>query len=758
MTLIGLEIRRDAGGRACSGLRPYGANKCEYMTKTLISLLLIIFFCVTNTGAYAGSDSSIISVSNPRGWLIKTKTSAYQLVLSGEGRLQQVYYGPVAQSSFRQKNSRWINGADEIPVRGTFPIKTPLLEVIFADHVRDAELKFADASIITIDGRQTLKITQRDTFYPLEVTSYIRVLPEYDILEKWVEVSNTGKKEVIRIENLQSASVSLPPDAYTLVHMAGEWGREFQLRDTRLTEGVKTLQARDFKSFTNPNWFMVRPTGEDGDTSGPAWFGTLQYSGNWRIDFDKSFNGRLQIVGGINFWDTDWQLKPGQMLQSPKFITGYTQSGGEGASRELRTYIRKTILPGKWRDKPRPVLYNSWYATTFHVNEEQQLALARTAKEIGVELFVIDDGWFKGRNNDHAALGDWTVDSTKFPNGLGPMIKKINDMGMDFGIWIEPEMVNPNSDLYRAHPDWVFHFPHRTRHEGRNQLMLNLAREDVYQYLFTSFSALLSENNIKFIKWDHNRTLSEPGWPSAPAGEQREVRIRYIHNLYRLIDTLRSRFPDVMFEDCSSGGGRVDLGMLARMDQAWTSDDTDPVNRLFIQYGYLNAFPANTMVSWITHEDWYNIKPTLDYRFDVAMSGVLGIGFDITKWTAEEKKKATEKIALYKRIRPLVQGGTAYRIISPFRENKSALSYVSDDRSSAVVFCYNMARYLPGSTAASSESNSLKLQGLDPSASYSISTSGNTVYRGDFLMNIGLPWPVSGAYQSTILEIQKVGG
>jgi alpha-galactosidase len=293
---------------------------------------------------------------------------------------------------------------------------------------------------------------------------------------------------------------------------------------------------------------MVRPGDESEDTSGAAWFGTLQYSGNWRIDFDKVFNGRLQIVGGINFWDTNWDLKAGTTFETPKFIIGYTRSGSEGAAQNLTAYIRKIILPKQWRNKLRPVLYNSWYATTFNVNEEQQLALAKIAKEIGVELFVIDDGWFKGRNGDHAGLGDWTVDKKKFPDGLQPMIKKINDMGMDFGIWVEPEMVNPNSDLYRAHPDWVFNFPHRTRHEGRNQLMLNLAREDVYQYLLKSLSALLSENNIKFIKWDHNRTLSEPGWPDAPVAEQREVRIRYINNLYRLIDALRSRFPDVQFE------------------------------------------------------------------------------------------------------------------------------------------------------------------------------------------------------------------
>ena len=704
----------------------------------------------------AATRDVITTTDNPKGWIIQTKSSVYQLVLTKDNKVQQVYYGSQEQSSFKQKNSQWIKDMDEIPVRGAYATKTPLLEVVFADAVRDCELTFVDATIVSIDGRPTLKILQKDVYYPLEIISYIRVLPEFDIIEKWVELKNTGNKSDINIENLQSASISLPANQYVLDHMAGEWGHEFQLQKTELTAGIKTLQARDFKSFNNSNWFIVRPKTEQEDTTGGAWFGTLQYSGNWRIDFDMAFNDRLQVIGGINFWDTKWSLKPGTTLTSPKFILGYTYSGSEGASQDLRDYISQTILPKQWRNKPRPIIYNSWYATTFNVSEQQQLKLAEVAKEIGVELFVIDDGWFKGRIDDHGGLGDWTVDKKKFPNGLQPMIKKINNMGMDFGIWVEPEMVNPNSDLYRAHPDWTFYFPHRTTHEMRNQLMLNLAREDVYQYLQKSLTALLSENNIKFIKWDHNRTLTEPGWPDAPIAMQQEVRIRYINNLYRLVDTLRSRFPEVQFEDCSSGGGRVDLGLLSRMDQAWASDDTDPVNRLFIQYGYLSAFPANTMVGWVTDEDWHKQNPSLDYRFDVSMSGVLGIGFDITKWTDEEKKQAKDKITRYKEIRSLVQFGTLYRLLSPFKENKTALEYVSDNRSSAVLLCYNMAEYLEGSISETKDVQALKLQGLKADAFYKIPQLGDAVYKGDFLMRIGILWPVKGAYKSLILDVKEV--
>jgi alpha-galactosidase len=726
--------------------------------KKAVALIFIatIYFSI-RVSAFPANAPVIVRTKDPNGWIIRTKSSVYQLILTKNDKVEEVFYGPSAQLSFKQRNALWINGMDEVPVRGAFPVKTPLLEVVFADHVRDADLKFVDAAILSIAGRQTLKITQKDTYYPLEVTSYIRVIPEYDILEKWVVVKNTGKKDPIKVENLQSASISLPNNVYDLTHMAGEAGHEFQLRTTRITEGIKTLEARDFKSFLNSNWFVVRPADEKEDTLGSAWFGSLEYSGNWRIDFDKAYDGRLQIVGGINFWDTDWYLKPGEELRSPKFIVGYTQSGIEGASRDLRKYVRNQVLPEEFRHKLRPVLFNSWYATTFSVNEKQQLALAKVAKELGVELFVIDDGWFKGRSNDHAALGDWTVDKKKFPNGLQHLIKQINDMGMDFGIWVEPEMVSPNSDLYRKHPDWVFYFPNRTRHEGRHQLMLNLAREDVYQYLLKSLSKLLSDNNIKYLKWDQNRTLSEPGWPSAPVDEQREVRIRYIHNLYRLIDSLRSRFPDVLFEDCSSGGGRVDLGMLSRMDQAWVSDNTDPIDRILIQYGYLNAFPANTMVSWITPGDHHHSNPSLEFKFDVAMSGVLGIGYDITKWNKAEIELAKKKIALYKKIRPLVQEGTLFRLTAPYSGDKCALQYVSNDRSSAVVFCYNMAEYLQGSTEENQKSRVLRLQGLDPNASYKILPDRDQrVYKGNFLMKIGIAWPVSGIERSAILEVKRL--
>ena len=735
---------------------------------------------------------AITKTKNPFGWKIETASSVYQIALAQDNIVVPVYYGPRGQAldilkpgvkvdtragdtiqevhlyqgqhgPFLELHNDRIkvyldfkvgSTIREVPFRGGFVEQTPAVEVVFPDGTRDCELVYASSEIFEIDGFPCLRIDLKDPAYGLFVSSYIRVIPELDILEKWIVLTNKGT-EPIRIENAQSGSVWLPPDEYELLHLCGKWGHEFMLQRTRLTPGVKTIQVRGFVANETPPWFAVTPADQGSETQGAVWFGGLHWSGNWRLDFEKNFNGNVQIIGGINFWDTTWQLKSKEQFSTPKMVFGFAPDGMTGASTRMHTYIRRHVLRPKFRNTLRPVLYNSWYATTFYVNEEQQLALARIAKEIGVELFVIDDGWFKGRVNDHAGLGDWTVDKKKFPNGLKPLIKKINDLGLDFGIWVEPEMVNPDSDLYRAHPEWALHYPKRTPHQLRHQLVLNLARQDVYDYLLESLTTLLRENNIRFIKWDRNRPLSEPGWPDAPRSMQREVRIRFIHNLYRLIDELRARFPEVLFETCSSGGGRNDLGIFSRMDQVWTSDNTDPVGRIMIQHGFLHAFPAKLMVSWITHEDWHNVRPSLRFRFHVSMSGVLGIGADLTTWSQQQRDLAAEMIAQYKQIRPVVQEGICHRLHSPFESNRAALEYVLPDGSQAVVFLYNLWETLGGSTPSARASGALHLRGLDPDANYSLTGDWQGTVDGRTLMNIGLPWFIRGNFNSAIVMLKR---
>lgn len=725
------------------------------MRKIIAALFVFSFLCCT---VYAQGD--IIKTDTPKSWIIKTKSSAYQIIITADGVVKPVFYGPREQADYQRANADWTQAIDEVPVRGGRPFKTPMLEVVFNDRVRDADLQYINGEVITVEGRPTLKIEQKDRFYPLQVTTYIRVLPEYDILEKWAVVKNTANKGSIKVENLQSGSIVLPADEYTLTHLAGKDLHEFQLQTTELTPGLKVIQNKGFKSNFNPPWFQIRPTKTEKDASGPTWFGSLHYSGNWQLVFDKSFDGPVQVVGGINFWDTTWELKAGTTLETPKLTIGFTRNGAEGASQSLAAYVRNEVLPPVHRNDLRPVIYNSWEAAYYNVNEQQQLELVKTAKDLGVELFTIDDGWFKGRTDgkSQSGLGNWEVDKNKFPNGLAPVINEVHAQGMKFGLWVEPENVNPNSDVAMAHPDWIFQFPNRTGNQFRK--ILNIANENVYQYLLKTFSTLLSENNIDFIKWDQNNSLTEPGWPEAPTETQREVRIRHINNVYRLVDELRKRFPKVLFESCSGGGGRVDLGMLSRMDQTWLSDNTDPIDRLYIQYGYLSGMSANTMVSWVTSTTRHQ-PVSLNFRFDVSMTGVLGIGNDIRKWTPAEKEIAKTKIELYKKIRPVIQQGILYRLISPFTNDRCALQYNASDGKSAVVFCYSMAAYLAGSQFADRGSNIITLKGLNAERKYRIITAGDkndkgNIYKGDFLMNIGLMWPLKQANESAILLIEQV--
>lgn len=711
----------------------------KLFTAVFLSLLAV---CSVSAGP-------VITGNAEKGWTIKTGNAAYRLTVAKDGPVKLSYFGPASVNP--EVHSSAV--IDEVPVRGGYVDEKPILEAVFPDKVRDIELEFVKGEITEVDGRPALVLEQKDKYYPLTVKSYIRVIPEMDIMEKWLEVDNGGRKSIM-LDNMQSGSVFLPKDEYELTTFQGVWGNEFMPETTNLTTGTKTIEVRDFKSYGS-SYFSVRPAGDNSATEGPVWFGMVNYSGNWKVDFYKRFANVLQVTAGVNYWDTSWELKGGTSRSTPKMVVGYTPKGPEEASRNMRKYVDRCLLPAGKRDKVRPVLYNSWYATTFDVNEEHQLALAGIAKEIGVEMFVIDDGWFKGRVNDRGGLGDWTVDYNKFPDGLNPMIEKINAMGLDFGLWIEPEMINPNSDLYRKHPDWVLHFDNRQRSEVRNQLVLNLAREDVYQYLLKSFTELLETHNIKFVKWDHNRPISQPGWPGETLEKQREVRIRYVDNLYRLFGELTSRFPDVWFEGCSGGGGRADGGILSFVDMTWASDNTDPVGRQFIQHGYLSAFPAKTMVSWVTYEDHNAVGFSLGYKFDVCMQGVLGIGNNITEWNDEQKKVASEKIALYKEIRDAVQMGDVYRLVSPFEGNRTAVQYMSEDGKNGVLMLYNRERNIGMAKPEDSRSAMLKLQGLQPDAVYSIEGQ-KAEFTGRQLMDTGIGWPVWGAYRSRILKVARV--
>jgi len=401
----------------------------------------------------------------------------------------------------------------------------------------------------------------------------------------------------------------------------------------------------------------------------------------------------------------------------------------------------------------RPVLYNSWEATGFNVNEEGQEKLADQAAKLGVELFVVDDGWFGKRNTDNAGLGDWTVNPQKFPNGLKPLIDHVKSLGMDFGLWFEPEMVNRDSDLYRAHPDWVMNFTGRPRSELRNQLVLNLARPEVRDYVFGFLDRMTTENDIRYIKWDMNRVFAEPGWPEMPVDEQKELWARYVWNYYDIMKRLRAKHPRLEIESCSGGGGRIDLGVLPYVDEFWTSDNTEAFDRLRIQEGFSEVYAAKFMSAWVTDVPNMNGRSTpLQYRFLVAMQGALGIGSNLNQFSEADSALARKMIALDKRIRETVQLGDLYRLLLPDENDTASNEYVSKDGKEAVVFAFRHSQEY------NTDAPTLQLRGLDPRAVYRVETlDGKTSeLSGAYLMQSGISVRLRGDFDSTVVMVHRI--
>jgi alpha-galactosidase len=698
-------------------------------------------------------------------WVLETTHTAYACGLNSVGLLTHRYWGPKLPYSEdyppAPNPTHWsaFNNAahltpEEFPGYNDIKFIEPCLKVTFADQVRDVVLQFQGAQV---DG-ETLTITLRDTVYPLLVRLIYRVWDNYDLIERSVQLENTGS-DPITVERVFSAQWHLPlhTQPYRFTHLTGRWTDEFHIRQEALHHGVKVIESRRLQtSHHHVPWFALDRGAADED-QGEVWYGTLGWSGNWKLAAEVTDFASTRVSIGLNDWDFAYVLQPGESFTAPSAYAGYTAAGFGQASRTLHDLIREQILPHK--SSRHQVLYNSWEATFFSVNVESQQRYAEIAAAMGVELFVMDDGWFHGRNHDAAGLGDWWPDAAKFPNGLKPLIEHVKALGMDFGLWIEPEMVNRDSDLYRAHPDWVLHFPTRQRTEGRNQLILNMARADVQAYLLEKLDTLLSENAIDFIKWDMNRSASEAGWPDYP-GEAREIWVRYVEGVYKLWGTLRERHPHVVWQSCSGGGGRIDLGILAYADQVWPSDNTRPTARLAIQEGFSQAFPAQIMEAWVTDMEPHNpydpregshladFMP-LSFRFHVSMCGALGIGANITHWTEAERTEAAHWISLYKDIRHLVQMGDQYRLRSAQAgQGFSAVQYMSKDQSEGVLFAFRT--HIPEPSAPLL----LRLRGLNPQARYTVEGFEGTVSGLGWMqrdLHFALP-----NFGSTVRRIQRL--
>lgn len=692
-------------------------------------------------------------------WILSTRNTAYTFGISANGQLEHDYWGarlPLstdyeAPSVYGGRFSIEGYSHEEYPAWSDLKFNEPALKARFADGVRAVVLEYADSAIETGDGIDTLTITLKDPHYPLEVRLTYRVFEAYDVIERSAAVVNTGDSP-IDIEQIMSATWELPRrDCYTLTTLNGKWGGEFQIQRTELPMGKQIVERRRGSSgFDSNPFFALAPTGHTTERHGEVWFGALAFSGNYKLVIERTAFEQITVSGGIHDFDFQWRLEPGETFETPIFVGGFTEGGYGEASRLLHAYQIAHVLPQETAHQPRPIVYNSWYVTEFDVSFENQARAAEIAARLGVEIFVMDDGWFGQRHHDRAGLGDWYVNKEKFPQGLKPLIDRVKELGMEFGIWVEPEMVNPDSDLYRAHPDWIYHFPNRPRTLSRNQSVLNLARADVQAFIIDFLDDLLSNNDIKFIKWDMNRHFSEPGWPDAPSGHDREIWVRHARAIYDILRVVRAKHPGVIFESCSGGGGRVDLGVMPYAEQFWMSDNTDPYDDLFIEEGFTQAHAPLTRMMWVTDPMWMNNRVTsLDYRFHVAMMGVLGIGADLTKWAEADLEKAAALIAQYKAIRETVQFGKLYRLRSPREHAISAFEFVHPDGHEAVAFAFlNASNYGDYRIA-------LQLEGLDPDATYRIEEL-DLVLSGKALMKRGIPLVMKGTFVSQMMRLQRL--
>lgn len=441
-------------------------------------------------------------------------------------------------------------------------------------------------------------------------------------------------------------------------------------------------------------------------------------------------------------------------FQTPEAILVYSNEGIGGLSRNYHKLYRTRLARGVHRDKVRPILANNWEATYFDFNEEKIEEIAKVGADLGIELFVLDDGWFGKRDDDTTSLGDWFEDRKKLPNGLENLAKRVNDLGIQFGLWFEPEMISPDSELYRKHPDWCLHVPGRRRTLARTQSVLDLSRQDVREYLFDMLSGILSRVPISYIKWDMNRFMTEIGSAQWPAEKQQEIAHRYMLGLYELLERITNAFPKILFESCASGGGRFDPGMLYYMPQTWTSDDTDAIERQKIQYGTSIVYPVSAIgahVSAVPNHQVGRMTP-LKTRGDVAMSGNFGYELDLTKFTEEEKVIVKEQINTYKANRSLIQQGDLYRLMSPFegKGNETSWMFVSEDKSEAILFYFRVL------AEPEAPYKRLILHGLDKNAKYKEVNTGQ-VYGGDFLMHAGLPIsPENTDYASLVFKFIQV--
>ena len=706
---------------------------------------------------------------------LDTEHSSYILDVLPTGHLANLYYGKRLRrmddyEPLRQKNDvpygTMVNvsqdhrniGLDdqclEYSGLGKGDFREPAVELVFADGSRPTDFRFESSRSYhgrpCIEGLPsalggesevaTTEITLRDERGLSLFLNYC-VYAGYDIITRFATLRNDGAAPV-RIQRLMSAQLDLPGGDLSLVTFDGCWAWERERHDKPLVPGVYVNDSKTGNSSSRHNPFVMIVADGCGESGGQCWASNLLYSGNHAEIVERTAQGKVRLLTGINPSGFEWLLEGGQSFTSPEAVLSYSSTGLGTLSRNMGRFVEDFIVRGEWRHRERPVLVNNWEATGFDFDRRKLLAIARQAASLGIELFVLDDGWFGHRDDDSSSLGDWTADKRKLPGGLADLVPRINRLGLKFGLWVEPEMVSEDSDLYRAHPDWAVSSPGREPAYGRNQFVLDLTMPEVRAWILESMTEVFSQGAVEYVKWDMNRNVSDAYSKALPPERQGEFGHRYILGLYEILAELVRRFPKILFESCASGGNRFDLGMLCFMPQAWTSDNTDAWARQSIQGGSSYGYPPSVMGAHVSASpNMQTLRAsTIETRFNVAAFGLLGYELDLTTLSPFDRKAIKEQVTFYKKHRRLLQFGRFYRSREGFDHDKTVWTVVSDDGLTAI------AGLFQGPARVGRGHDLLRVPGLDAGANYEVNGRPQYINIKAFgdLVNRVLPVKVRG--------------
>ncbi|WP_163712748.1 alpha-galactosidase [Mangrovibacterium lignilyticum] len=707
---------------------------------------------------------------------IQTKSTSLVYAVDSNGRLVFQYYGKAVESpaafllqkSYPKPDTNRDFSYEAYPTFGLGNVNEPALSVVHADGSMNTELAFDGVEKgETFQGVSETIIRLKDRIYALEVELHLKAFVEEDVITQHVVIRN-NEPEAVRMTNFASSFLLLKSSEYYLTHFYGAWAGEMSVVEEKLENGIKVIECKKGVRTTQTEnaSFIVSLNHQAQENEGDCYGGTLAWSGNYRLTFQVDELKKLNIVSGVNPFLSDWHLKSGESLTTPEMIYTFSSQGKGQVSRNFHDWGRKYGMVGG--TKLHDIVLNSWEGAYFTFNEATLTGMMDDAAEMGIETFVLDDGWFGNkypRNNDDAGLGDWQTNTQKLPDGLDYLIDYAHSKGLKFGLWIEPEMVNPESELAANHPEWVVQSPGREKITWRNQWLLDLSNPKVQDFVYNVFDSLLTTHpGIEYIKWDANRHVEQAGSTWLPTSEQTHFWVDYTKGLYSVYGRIRAKYPDFVIQDCASGGGRLDYGALKYHNEFWTSDNTDPLSRIFIQYGTNLIYPpvgTASHVSTSPNHQTQRMAP-LKFRFDVAMTGRLGMELQPRNIQGPDRTFAMEAIQNYKQaVRPLITNGDLFRLISPYDEGGwAAQMYVSKDETDAVLFAFSIEPHTRGIFPT------VKLNGLDPAKRYQITeinTNGRSRFwgdgqtlPGDYLMNVGLELKISNQYDSAVFLLKEI--